>query len=506
MNWKTVKTELRYLFLPEGDARRVGAFLGLVTVAAAILRALLVNQPVFYDEAYTFIFYASKPLPTILANYSAPNNHIFHTLLAALVYRLFGASPLLLRLPAFLAGIACVPAAYLAARRFFNANQALAAAAAIAVTPGLVEYSANGRGYTLIVLFSLLLANFAGLLVREQRRSALAAYGLTAALGFFTIPIFLYPMAGLSLWLAASYLTESGARQSGFRSLKVFLFTCALAGILTFLFYSPVIFFGTGLGSLIGNEIVEPQTWRTFRANLAPRLTNTLIFWMSGIAPTFRVLSVVGFALSLLFQKKVSNQRLSLPVCMTLAIAVSMLVQRVVPLPRVWLFLEAFYMLFAAAGLTWLIELVLNRFPMRFNSAVIPSAIILVTAGILVSTVTSARTATVQKRDSPEEMAAAYILAHIQPEDTLVAVSPVDIQTAYYLVVNGLSYDRFYQPSRPAKIQNALVLARTNSSDSTYRSVLKYYDLSSSFILRRAKLVYEYGPLQIYSIPAKAKK
>jgi hypothetical protein len=506
LNWNSIKADLRSLFVPANDSRYAYTLLGLITLVAFILRALLLNQPILYDEAYTFVFYASKSFATIVANYSAPNNHIFHTLLVALVYKLFGASPLLLRVPAFVAGVLCVPAAYIAARRFFSENQSLAAAALIALTPGLIEYSANGRGYTLIALFSLLLANFAGILVREQKRPALIAYGLTAAFGFFTIPIFLYPMAGLSLWLAASYLTESGARQSAFRSLKVFLFTCALAGVLTVLLYSPVIFFGTGLGSLVGNEIVEAQNWPTFFGNLPSRMINTGMLWVRGIPPIFSVLILVGFLLSLFFYKKVSNQRLPLQIYLIVAAAVCMALQRVVPLPRVWLFLEAFYMLFVAAGMVWVLEWLLGFLStFRFKSALIPTLTILLPLGALLSTLSGWRTAIVQENDSPEEFAAAYILENIQPDDTIIALPPVDIQTAYYLLVQGIPFDRFFQRDHPSEIKKALVLVRTNAKDDTLKSVLNYYELAPNFLLGRATLVYEYGPLQIYSVPARRK-
>jgi uncharacterized membrane protein len=424
--------------------------------------------------------------------------------LAAITYHLFGASPWILRLPAFLAGVLIVPAGYIAARRFFSRPQALAAAAALAITPVIVEYSANARGYTLVTLFALLLANFAGILIEEQSISALVAFGLTAALGFYTIPIFLYPMAGISLWLFVSYLTESESWSNKFRKLKVFLITCALAGLLTLLLYSPVIFFGTGLHSLISNEIVEAQNWFTFFGNLSPRLTNTAANWMTGIGRSIRPLLLGGFLLSLFFYRKVSNQRLPLPVFLVLGASIFMLIQRVVPLPRVWLYLDAFYMIFAAAGLTWLVDLILKRFiSEQTTDKILSSVILLIPALYLAYSLQGIRTAIVQANDSPEEFAANYILKNIQPEDTIIALPPVDIQTAYYLVINGIPFDRFYQPDHPVQIKNALVLVRTNTKNNLPKSILDFFDLTPSFALSHAKLVYEYGPLQVYSVPAR---
>ncbi len=97
-----------------------------------------------------------------------------------------------------------IPAMYIAARRFFSQYQSLAAAGLVAVIPLFINYSVNGRGYTILVLFALLLANFRGDLGESsQSKPALIAFILTSAIGFYTIPIFLYPMAGISLWVIA---------------------------------------------------------------------------------------------------------------------------------------------------------------------------------------------------------------------------------------------------------------------------------------------------------------
>jgi hypothetical protein len=113
-------------------------------------------------------------------------------------------------------------------------------------------------GYTILFLLALLLANFAAILVDRQSKAALIAYGSTAALGFYTIPTFLYPMAGVSLWVAVTYIFNQEPWQSKFRKLAAFVGMCILAGLLTLILYSPVIIFGTGLYSITGNEFVHP--------------------------------------------------------------------------------------------------------------------------------------------------------------------------------------------------------------------------------------------------------
>ena len=86
--------------------------------------------------------------------------------------------------------------------------------------------------------------------------------------------------------------------------------------------YSPVIIFGTGLSSIIGNEFVQSLDWSTFLANLDPRLINVWNKWMIGFNPIIEYLFLGGFLLSLFFYRKVSNQKLPLQIFLVLAIAI----------------------------------------------------------------------------------------------------------------------------------------------------------------------------------------
>ena len=495
-----------HLFLPEKDPRSVWIGVGLITLIGFSLRIIDLNQSIAYDEAYTFIHFASREFKHILADYSAPNNHIFHTILVGIAYRLFGGQAWVLRLPAFLAGILMITATYITARRFFSAHQSLAAAGLAAITPLFVNYSVNGRGYTILVLFALLSANFAGILVTRQSKPALIAFILTSALGFYTIPIFLYPMAGISLWVVATYLFVKESWQDKRRKLGLFLGACLTVGLLTFVLYSPVIFFGSGLSSIIGNEIVKSLSWSTFLENLDPRMIKAWNKWMIGISPVVEYLFLGGFLVSLLFYRKVSNQKLPLQVFLALAVVILLTLQRVSPLPRLWIYLEAFYLMFAAAGLIWLVEFPLRKtagsaFSERLLSIVIPLIFLGALAGMF-----NARAQNPVFADLdllPEAYAAEYIADHLRPEDTIVATGPVDIQTAYYLSLHGISFDRFYKRDHPVELQNALVMLRKNSKYKTPESVVNFFKLDQTLDLSAAELVFEYASVQIYSIPTR---
>jgi hypothetical protein len=399
-----------------------------------------------------------------------------------------------------------VPAMYSTARRFFSAYQALAASGLAAITPLFVNYSVNGRGYTMLVLFALLLANFAGILVTRPGRPALIAFILTAALGFYTIPIFLYPMAGVSLWVLVTYWVADEPWQMKRNKLLTFLGACIVAGLLTFLLYSPVIFFGSGLSSLVGNEIVRSLSWSTFLENLDPRIIKAWNKWMIGISPIVEYLFLGGFSLSVLFYRKVSNQKLPLQVFLAFAVVALLTLQRVSPLPRIWIYLEAFYLMFAAAGLIWAADLILRQAtgPV-LRGRILSLAIPLVFVGALASMLISrAQNPVFQDQDRlPESYAAAYLAEHLQPEDTIVATGPVDIQAAYYLNLHGISFDRFYKQDHPVEFENALVMLRQNSKYKTPESVVDFFKLDQALDLSAAELVFEYASVQIYSIPVR---
>lgn len=502
-----VSTTLGHLFIPERDPVWVSLILGAITLIALVVRVLMLDKPVQYDEAFTFVQYASRSFRYILTNYGTPNNHILHTLLVGITYRLFGGQAWIMRLPAFAAGVLMIPAAYITARRFFLVHQALAASALIAMTAGFINFSVNARGYTMLILFALLLANFAAILVEKQTKSALLAYGITGALGFYTIPIFLYPMAGISLWVAITYLVDKDPWQGRLRRLGIFLGVCALSCSLTLLLYSPVIIFGTGLDSIIRNEVVGSLSWSDFVQNLSTRLASTWRSWIKDLPPFMQNLLLGGFFLSLLFYRKASRQKLPLQVFLILAVAILLLLQRVAPLARVWLYLEVFYLMFSAAGFIWFVAALVDKvFAGRLAEEILSVAVLLALIGGFINVWQETRNEEVIKnRDlQAEAYVAMYLTERLTPEDTIVAVTPVDITSAYYLNLNGIPYERFYKSGHPVQIQNAVVILERNSNYNTPESVLDFYGLTDGLDLEEAELAYEYGRVQAYSVPARS--
>jgi hypothetical protein len=154
----------------------------------------------------------------------------------------------------------------------------------------------------------------------------------------------------------------------------------------------------------------------------------------------------------------------------------------------------------------WLAQIIFRRtMDTQLAERTLSFAILLIFIGVFSYTLVSRqRNPVLLDRDRlPEEYAANYIVDHLQPEDTIVATGPVDIQTAYYLSLHGIAFDRFYQRDHPVEIENALVLLRKNSKYKTPESVVDFFKLDGALDLTAAELVFEYANVQVYAVPAK---
>lgn len=341
----------------DGRLESLIAKVSLLTILAVgiCLRLSFLFQPMRYDESYSFLKYASQPFYLALSNYSTPNNHIFHTILMRVAYLLLGNEPWMLRLPAFIAGVLMIPATYLFFSLLYNKKTALLASGLVAVSSMLVEFSTNARGYTLIGLISLLIFSISYCLVKDDKDN-LGKWGIFAflsALEFYTIPVFLYPFGTVFLWTFLMILTENeGVRKK--KKLGFLFLSLILTATLTFLMYSPVIL-SQGIEPLVANPFVSPLPWSEFLTKL-PELKIHLAMVNSDIPsfPSFLLLG--GFFLSLAFHWKVASHKIPIALAFLGFIIPALLIQKVVPYNRIWLFVYPFYYGLASAGISLVFE------------------------------------------------------------------------------------------------------------------------------------------------------
>lgn len=271
-----------------------------IMLSGAIVRFFYLFQPMRYDEAQTHIFYASKPIYFALSCFSF-SDHLLNTLLIFITTRLFGSEPWSIRLPAFFAGILIIPAAYLVARIFYNKNAALLTAALVASSVPLILYSTNGRGYTLLCLFFLLLVAVSHQLKRTNSPALWFFFVIFAVLGFYAIPTMLYAFGAVFTWLLLSVFRRNIEVEKKVFIKHLFLYSLAMF-VVVFLLYSPVLVVANWRqqGARL-NVYLGPLPYPEFFSSILLRVRELSIQWSRGIPFLIQVFIIIGLSVSVVF-------------------------------------------------------------------------------------------------------------------------------------------------------------------------------------------------------------
>jgi hypothetical protein len=408
------------------------AALGLVMCLAFVLRLIFIGLPIRYDEATTYMEYASKPIPILLSYYSSPNNHIFHSLLVHISTWLFGDGLLAIRLPALLAGWLIVPACYLAFRLLYDKRVGLMAAALTAICPVLVQFSVNARGYTLTTLFFLILLSLMANLREKHNPAGWVLVCLISALGLWTIPIMIFPIAVVCFWWLLS--TSPGQSILTWRHFRPLLFTMTATVFLTATLYMPVV-----IGS--GWEMLWSASGAANRESIHHLMLNALIapwnlatrFW-----PDLLVFALGGLILIGFFTHWVMSHR---GVWIGFAVIAGpylvLLIFRSNPFERVWLFATPVILGICAVGLTWLSRR-LNY--MKRSKLSLAAAAVTLTLGLGLFTALSAEIPASEEGSTLHDARAITkrIAMQWQKGDAVLTACPVDEPLAYHFNRQGL--------------------------------------------------------------------
>lgn len=315
-----------------------------------------------YDEAFTYLYFAVRPLKLALADYSLPNNHLFHTLLVHFSTGLLGNHPWTVRLPAFLAGVALVPATYWWARRFFNGWAGLLAAALVACSWPLVGYSTNARGYTILGLCFVAAFALAARAIEENRASDWVFFAAVSAVGLYTVPTMLYGFLSIAVWIALEIFLgrHSPPRRSLLRNAGL---AVAGAAVVAAAAYAPI-WLRAGF-KLVTAMALESMPWRRFRFVLAEMLEEIWPTWFGAVPSVAAWGLAASLAGGMVFHRKLSRYRVSPAMVSILVPGILVFSQRTVPFARVWLYLLPICLATAAAGIVGLLSLVRAGEPAR---------------------------------------------------------------------------------------------------------------------------------------------
>jgi hypothetical protein len=244
----------------------------LFAVGAAF-RLWHLDDPIRYDEAFTYLNYAGRPIWEALKDYGTLNNHFLNTLLVRLAASVLGDQPAAWRLPNLLAGLGTIILAGVIAKRWFGKGAGVIALAVTCISPVMAHFSVLARGYGLSLFFGLTALYFVDMR-HERPAGALPIVGacVSCALACYAVPT-----AVLFVFAVFAYdAYRTYQRRARFTTLLPLWVPAAL---LTFILYLPPLitsgpeaFFATVGGPseapfslsglrLYGAALLDEKTW-----------------------------------------------------------------------------------------------------------------------------------------------------------------------------------------------------------------------------------------------------
>jgi hypothetical protein len=295
------------------------AVLGL----GVLLRGLLIRLPMRYDEAYTWYHYVLPGTDFARNTFDLPNNQILNSVLMNVSWQTFGNTLWSLRLPAFVAGALIPVFSYLAARRIYNRDAALWAAALTAVAGPIVEFSVNGRGYTLGGMFVVVCLWLAARMLDTRGLWEIPAFAVSAGLAVWAVPTMAYGLGAIGVWSGAT--AALGVRRSAWPLVRLAV-AAALAALVGWLLYKPT--FGDPAWTFAG----LPPTWHSRRDTLKMAWD----FWMRTTPfPLPTLFAFAGLASLVLDRRRYG---LRVPLCLAIGVVavIPLFVGQIPPYGRSW--------------------------------------------------------------------------------------------------------------------------------------------------------------------------
>ena len=404
--------------------RREQTTVVVLTALALVCRLVALGQPMRFDESVSWAYYVGRSWETIVGTYQQPNNHVFYSLLAKLTGAPANYAPWALRLPALIAGVAITPLTWSVGKRFADSRSALIAAALSVGSTQLILYSANARGYSLVVALFLVLLLIADRLVAAPSMNMWAAFAACAAIGLYTIPVMLYPLGVVAVWLAMS---AGPPRTQGSANRLITLaaaLACALA--IAGLLYLPIINHD-GLDALFGNRWVTPSRWPVFVKELPRMFAVTLSTWSSPLpawsAPVAGVMAIVGLP------RLEANKRARLSVAAAIWCTLLLCATHRVPFIRVWLFLLPLFLLSVSRGVVRVLDL--SRAPGKATPVVLATGLAVAMCVVALLTRSAERTDDTGAFRSARSVAA-LLAPRVKHGDRILAPIPAIGPLLYY--------------------------------------------------------------------------
>jgi hypothetical protein len=497
-SWKRLCQDFFHFF-----DRKSFITISIISLFALLIRLVLIHQPMGHDESYTSVIFAFEPLSNGLSDYHFPNNHVFHTLLVHVAYKIFGPQEWAVRLPALISGVMLVPTGYILAKTWYGNEIAVVTAALIASFPELIQYSVNARGYTLMALFTLLLmisANYAKL---HKNSAAWFLVGIFGAFGFYTLPIMAYPLLIVFTWLGLSWIFGDYARDYSKFDFIISIFCSGIFAVgLGLALYIPI-FKNWGIKSLFANDYTQALSMQVFKETLQSRLLDTWRMLDQGEIPLIGGFILVGLVLSYLRFRKIGKIRIPIQITSLVVITIMVAIQRPNIYYRTWIFYIPLLLMWCVAG--WMSidvqQTVASKLPGKPTIAAIVGLLI-----ALIFTVNGVifvmKLAPSAKNGSGDvEKATLFIKEQLGENDIVVITANDDARMWFYFEKYGLGRDYF---SRVKPFENAFVVVSKTENQTIPFVISERGPDKGFFDMQTTEKLKTINSLDIYLIQANA--
>ncbi len=459
----------------------------LLILAGVALRAWLLPAAITYDEAFTWTYYASRPVHVIVSDWTYPNNHVLHNLLVKLSTSLFGLGTISLRLPAFVAGVLVMPLFYLFVRATFNRYIALMALALVASSGPLIEYSALARGYSLTWLCMVTALLLGRHFVKENNAVSAILLGVVLALGMWSVPTMAYMVGTVYLYIIFQLMLRYRKSLDG--RLRVLVVSVLLFSGLTTLMYLPAIM-TYGPAFMLHHGSPNEAGWVTFSRTHAEGALELNAYLMQS---SWTWVAFAGLA-GILVSGYLSARYRMLLIALGLGAIPLVLLQATVAPPRVWLYIVLIAHLGVAIALFYLLKWMQERFfkGMGKRTRVAAASMVL----LVIGAVPAIRVLPDRiERYEEARQAAEYLMQATEPGDRVYTEFPWEAPIEFHAMALGMPRQIFH--ARPGA-GNLRFVAASPTDGQRWTRVLDHHGVDT-LEWSQVEIVLERPRLEIFA-------
>jgi hypothetical protein len=282
-------------------------------------------------------------------------------------------------------------------------------------------------------LIFLLIFSLGTYLKQNINSAAWLLFAVLSALGFYTIPVMLYPFGIVVTWLFLEIVFEN-INLSRPQLLKKLIVSTVIVTLLTFMLYSPV-FVVSGLESVVANRFVTAQSWPHFCERLPGFVQSLWHGWNDHVPVVMRFLLVLGFLSSLFFHRRLATYRIPIILAVMIWLIVVLAIHPVIRYTRVWLFLLPLYIILASTGISHFFTPIKSKIADHASSVF---SILAVTLSLWLGlNVVATRSVYWNMKWSPPEAEpiTIFLQGYLKPGDAVLCHSHLDVPLAYYFNV-----------------------------------------------------------------------